>query len=195
MIRNITLSKEKKIYSTKELMSLGLSYYKINQLVQLGSLTKLNKQYYENNDFAEDDSDFYYVLAYAPEGIICLMSAAVYYNLTTFRPDSVDVAIPKKKRITTLPDWPILNLYYFDDSRLNLGVSEIINRLNKFRIYDIEKTVIDIIYYRNKIGIDETKEILVNYLQRENRNINQLIRYSKQLKCYDILNTYLEVLI
>ncbi len=195
MIRNTTLSKEKKIYSTKELMSLGLSYYKINQLVQLGSLTKLNKQYYENNDFAEDDSDFYYVLAYAPEGIICLMSAAVYYNLTTFRPDSVDVAIPKKKRITTLPDWPILNLYYFDDSRLNLGVSEIINRLNKFRIYDIEKTVIDIIYYRNKIGIDETKEILVNYLQRENRNINQLIRYSKQLKCYDILNTYLEVLI
>ncbi|MDA3847510.1 MAG: hypothetical protein PF505_13385, partial [Vallitaleaceae bacterium] len=64
-----------------------------------------------------------------------------------------------------------------------------------FQIFDIEKTVIDIIYYRNKIGIEETKEILTNYLLKPNRNINQLIRYSKQLKCYDILDTYLEVLI
>lgn len=195
MNENIALSKGKKIYSTEELMKLGLTYYKINQLVQKGSLIRLNKSYYENNDFNEDDNDFFYVPAYAQEGVICLMSAAVYYNLTTFRPDAVDVAIPRKKKITTLPDWPILNLYYFEGLRFELGVDEIVIGENEFKIYDIEKTVVDIIYYRNKIGIDETKEILINYLQRENTNINQLVRYSKQLSCHDILNTYLEVLL
>lgn len=93
-----------------ELIALALTYYKINQLVRVGSLTRLNKNYYDNNEFTEDDSDFYYVSAYAPEGVICLMSAAVYYNLSTFRPDAVDVAIPRKKKITTLSDLPILNL-------------------------------------------------------------------------------------
>ena len=62
-------------------------------------------------------------------------------------------------------------------------------------MYNIEKTVIDIIYYRNKIGIEETKEILTKYLQKHERNINQLIRYSEMLKCYDVLKMYLEVLI
>jgi predicted transcriptional regulator of viral defense system len=135
------------------------------------------------------------VIAYAKTGIICLLSAASYYNLTTYRPDSIDVAIPKKKKITTHPEWPRFNLYYFDNERYNLGMKLIKDGKNQFKIYDIEKTVIDIIYYRNKIGIEETKEILTNYLMQADRNINQLIRYSKRLKCYDILNTYLEVLI
>lgn len=195
MSKVLLLSPEKKIYSVQELRNLGLSYYKINQLVSEGSLTKLNKKYYENNDFHDDDNDFYYIAAYAPEGVICLLSAAVFYNLTTFRPDVIDVAIPRKKNITTLPDWPILNLYYFEDYRLKIGIEEVRDGENGFKIYDIEKTVVDIIYYRNKVGIEETKEILVNYLQRQDRNVNQLIRYSKLLKCYDILNTYLEVLI
>ena len=55
--------------------------------------------------------------------------------------------------------------------------------------------MVDIIYYRNKIGIEETKEILTKYLKREDRNINKLYRYAELLKCSDVLKTYLEVLI
>jgi len=66
---------------------------------------------------------------------------------------------------------------------------------NRFQIYDIEKTVIDIIYYRNKVGIEETKEILINYLKREDRDINKLYSYGEKLKCSEILRTYLEVLV
>lgn len=189
------LSKNKKIYSMKELMAKGLTYYKINQMVQSGNLTKLNKSYYENNDYQEDDNDFFYVSAYASDGVVCLMSAAVYYNLTTFIPDAVDVAIPKKRKITTLPDWPIFQLYYFDGLKYELGIEEIMIGENGFKIYSIEKTVADIINFRNKIGIEETKEILKSYLNKENRNLNLLIKYSKQLKCYDILSTYFEVLL
>jgi predicted transcriptional regulator of viral defense system len=160
-----------------------------------GNLTKLNKSYYENNDYQEDDNDFFYISAFAKDGVVCLMSAAVYYNLTSFIPDTVDIAIPKKKKITTLPDWPIFKLYYFDGLKYNLGIEEITIGENGFRIYNMEKTVADIINYRNKIGIEETKEILKNYLSKEERNLNRLIQYSKKLKCYDILSTYLEVLL
>lgn len=195
MKKNVNISRTKKIYHTKELMDYGFTYYKINKLLANGSLIRLTKSFYENSNFDGEENDFFYVSAYAPEGVVCLLSAAVYYGLTTYRPDAIDVAIHKKKNITTLPDWPVLKLYYFEGSRSELGVDEIVIGENGFKIYDIEKTVVDIIYYRNKIGIDETKEILINYIQRENSNINQLIRYSKQLRCYDILNTYLEVLI
>lgn len=195
MKTEILIPDNQKIISTDELKNWGFTHYKINKLVNEGTLIKLNKKNYENASFKGEDLDFYFVHAYAPTGVVCLLSAAVFYSLTTYRPDAIDVAISKKKNISTLPDWPTFNLYYFEKDRFQAGVQIIKDGPNQFQIYDIEKTVVDIVYYRNKIGIEETKEILVSYLNRNERDINKLYRYSEQLKCSDILKTYLEVLV
>lgn len=137
----------------------------------------------------------YYVPAYAPQGVVCLMSAASYYNLTTYRPDSIDVAIQRKSKISTMPDWPALSVYYYADDRFEIGVETVQEGKNQFKIYDIEKTVVDIVFFREKIGIEETKGILVNYLRRKDRNLNRLLRYAEMLKCGEIMKTYLEVLV
>ena len=189
------VSNEQLIFSIQELKDKGLSYYKINQLVKQGILIKLNKNYYENTNFDGEESDFYYAYAYVPNGVICLLSAAVHYNLSTHRPDAIDIAIPRKARVSTLPEWPELKIYYFTDERFSVGAEIIEVGKNKFRIYDIEKTVVDIVFYREKMGIEETKEVLSNYLHRKDRNLNKLIRYAEMLKCEDTINKYLEVLI
>ena len=189
------ITNNRKYLPLELLKSYGYSQYKINKLIDSGKLAKINKKTYENLDFTGEDSDYYYAYAYIPEGVICLMSAAAYYNLTTFRPDSIDVAIHRKAKVSTLPDWPSIALHYFTDNRFASGIETIDNDGNIFRIYDVEKTVCDVISYRNNIGIDETKEILKNYLNLKNRNLNKLIRYATELKCEDILRTYLEVLI
>ena len=66
---------------------------------------------------------------------------------------------------------------------------------NRFRIYNIEKTVVDIVSTEKKIGIEETKEVLTTYLHRSDRNLNRLIRYAEMLKCGDVMKMYLEVLV
>lgn len=181
--------------SVNELAELGLSYYKINRLVKEGQLVKVNKSMYENTNFAGDETDFSIVSAFAPKGVFCMMSAARYYGLTTFLPDAVNVAIERTMKISTLPDWPNVNIWYFPEKRYSKGISEASDIGGTFRIYDIEKTVVDILYYRNKVGIEETKEIITNYLQREDRNLIQLRRYADELGCKKILETYLEVLL
>ena len=189
------VSNEQLIFSIQELKDKGLSYYKINQLVKQGILIKLNKKYYKNTNFDGEESDFYYAYAYVPNGVICLLSAAVHYNLSTHRPDAIDIAIPRKARVSTLPEWPELKIYYFTDERFSVGAEIIEVGKNKFRIYDIEKTVVDIVFYREKMGVEETKEVLSNYLHRKDRNLNKLIRYAEMLKCEDTINKYLEVLV
>lgn len=189
------IANDQMFISIDELKEKGFSLYKINQLVDQGILKKLNKKYYENTGFRGEESDFYYAYAYVPAGVVCLLSAAVYYNLTTYRPDAVDVAIKRKARISTLPDWPEVDLHYYTDERFELGIQMIEDGKNHFRIYDIEKTVVDIVYYRERIGIEETKEILINYLRRKDRNINRLVRYAELMKCGDIMKKYLEVLV
>ena len=64
---------------------------------------------------------------------------------------------------------------------------------NEFQIYDIEKTVVDIVFYREKVGIEETREILINYLKRKDRNLNQLLKYAELMKCDKVLRHYLEM--
>ena len=195
MMNERKLPEDQMIFSVEELKAAGFSHYKINQMVDDGTLLKLNKKYYENTNYQGEESDFYYVSAYAPKGVVCLMSAAAYYNLTTYRPDSIDVAIQRKSKVSTMPDWPTLSVYYYADDRFEIGVKTIRDGKNQFKIYDIEKTVVDIIFFREKVGIEETKEILVNYLRRKDRNLNRLLRYAEMLKCGDIMKTYLEVLV
>ena len=193
MNNELRLPEDQMIFSVDELKAAGFSHYKINQLVENGTLLKLNKKYYENTRYQGEESDFYYVPAYAPKGVICLMSAASYYNLTTCRLDSIDVAIQRKAKISTMPDWPALSVYYYADDRFEMGVETVREGKNQFKIYDVEKTVVDIVFFREKVGIEETKEILVNYLRRKNRNLNRLLRYAELLKCGEVMKTYMEV--
>ena len=189
------IASNQKIINMEELQNLGYSYYKISQMVEAGVLNKLNKKSYENLKFNGEDSEFYYIKAYIPNGVVCLMSAAVFYGLSVYRPIAIDVAVDRDDYVMPMPEWPIFNIYYFQEKRLNEGIATISDGANKFRIYDIEKTVADIIYYRNKIGIEETKEVFTNYLKRKDRNLNKLCRYADKLKVRDILNTYMEVLV
>ena len=59
----------------------------------------------------------------------------------------------------------------------------------------MEKTVADVVFYREKVGIGETKEILVTYLKRKDRNLNRLLRYAELMKCDKTMKQYLEVLV
>ena len=195
MTEPVALPMEQKFFSIQELKDIGFSLYKIGKMVRTGQLIKLNKGYYENTVYSGEESDFYYVTAYVPQGVVCLMSAAVYYGLTTFIPNEIDVAIPRKAKVSTLPDWPQLTIHYYTDNRYSLGTETILEGRNSFKIYDIEKTVVDIVFYREDIGIEETKEILTAYLQRTERNLNKLLKYAQLLKCDKVLRGYLEVLI
>ena len=189
------LAENKKFITTAELKDMGYSYYKIGKLEKDGLLRRVNRSTYENLSYKGDENDFFSAEAFVPNGVICLMSAARYYELTNFLPDTVDVAIERKKKVATLPDWPEIKIFYFDPVRMDLGVTEVREGDNVFHIFDIEKTVVDIIYYRNKIGIEETSEVLKNYLKRRDRQIDRLYAYAKRLRCEKIVRTYLEVLV
>lgn len=191
----IILRPDQHFYSITELLASGLTYYKINRLVEEGQLTKLNNKMYENTSYTGDESDFAYASVYAPKGVICMMSAARHYGLTTFLPEGVDVAIERNMKISTLPDWPQINLWYFPERRYSAGRTTSSDGACEFSIYDIEKTVVDILYYRNKVGIEETKEVLKKYLSREDRDLIKLHRYAEVLGCKKILGTYMEVLV
>lgn len=183
----------KKIFFMSELNRSGFSAYMVRNMVAQGQLVKLHNSTYENTNYEGENSDIIYAYAYVPDGTICLRSAAAIYGLCKYRPDSIDVAVTQKRNVSTLPSRPNIKLRYFEYARLETGVTEMEVCNQKVKIYDIEKTVVDIVCYRNKLGIEE-KEVLTNYLKRPDRDVNKLRQYSKKLRCGKTMDEYLAML-
>jgi len=184
-----------KFVQTKMLLKANFSHYQINRFVKEGLLLKINKTWYENLQYKGNESDFLTLSPYVSQGVVCLMSAAVYHGMSTFRSTQVDVAVPLKKKVSKLPSWPTLGIVYFDHARYEIGIQTVEIDGGSFLIYDREKTVCDLLSYRNKYGLEDCLAVLKNYLRREDRDINKLIAYSEKLRSYHILTKYLEVLL
>lgn len=188
------ISSDKKIFFMSELNKLGYSAYMVRNMVARGQLVKLHNSTYENTEYEGEDSDFIYAYAYVPDGVICLLSAAAHYGLCRKKPESIDVAVEQKRNISTLPIRPRIKLRYFEEARLETGVAQIEVCNQRVKIYDVEKTVADIIGYRNRLGIEET-EVLANYLKRPDKDINKLCRYAEKLRCMRVMDRYLDRLL
>ena len=181
--------------SIQELKKEGYSYYDINKMTDSDRLAKVNKKYYENLEFSGEPNDFYAVSAVSEKGVICLISAAVYYDLSEERPSAVDVALPRGTRMPSQPDWPVMKFFLFSEERYETGIRTVNEDGNLYRIYDMEKTVCDIVFYRNKIGFEPAVQIVKNYLNRSDRDINRLMKYAEKLRVETAMRQFLEVLV
>lgn len=185
----------KEFLTTQELKKNGISYYQINKMAQDGELVEISKNFYENPGYKGEPNDFYAVSAYSPKGVVCLRSAAVYYDLLSERPADIDVALPRRSRIPKSPDWPPMRFYLFSGERYSQGIRSIREEENEFQIYNVEKTVCDIVFYRNKLGFESAVEVVKQYLNRPERNINVLMEYARRLRVATAMRKFVEVLV
>ncbi|MBR0418094.1 MAG: hypothetical protein IJI66_02885 [Erysipelotrichaceae bacterium] len=194
MIKDYTFDSCAQFIQRKELIK-KYSSYLINTFVTNGYLTKINNRYYQNNRYEGEESDFYYVAAYVPNGVIGFMSAAVYYGLSNYRPASIDVVVKANSYVSPFPNWPPIDLHYMEEKYYDFAITSVNENGNVFKIYEPEKVVSDIVKYRESIGIEETKEVLTNYLKRPDRDIGKLMKYAKRMRCEKQMKTYMEVLV
>ena len=180
------------IISTQYLLENGVSYYDIKHFLADETLIKLKRGLYkwaitETNEIVE-------VAHIVPKGVFCLQTACFHYELTTSIPSAYHVAILDEQHIA-LPNYPPIKVYYWNKTSFELGVTSIIVDNQPIKIYDLEKTICDTIRHRNKIGFDVLKEILKNYVNREDRNLNRLNHYAKELKIFNKVDDFIKLLL
>ena len=189
----LKLFKQKKgIIKLQDLIKTNVNKYHLQKLVKTGEVERLKHGIYKLTDF--QINEYLEISKLVPNGIICLFSAWNYYELTTYMPHEFHVAIEKKSKIK-LPDYPPIKLYYWDNNSLATGKKNV--KIDNFTIsiFDLEKSVCDAVKFRNKIGKDTLNEILTEYLKRNDKNLDLLIKYSKKLRVEKILKNYLDVLL
>lgn len=185
----------KAFYARKELNGLGISDYKIKQLVSQNKLTKISATYYENMNYKGLINDYHYIPLLVKNGVICLLSAASYYGYTTYRQTSVDVAVPQGSNFRCQYGYPPITLHYLVPRKYNEGIILVKEDANTFLIFNKERTVCDILMNRTKLDSEEVKNILINYLHDEERDLNKLYQMADKLGCLKILELYMGIML
>ena len=138
-------------------------------------------------------TDLVRVALRVPKGIICLISALSFHNLTTQIPHQVYVALPldaEKPRLA----YPPVRLLWLSQAAYSVGVEEHFLEGVIVRVYSREKTIADCFKYRNKIGLEVALEALKEGLS-QGCQPQSLIEFARIDRVEKIIRPYLEALL
>jgi predicted transcriptional regulator of viral defense system len=138
--------------------------------------------------------DLVTVATRVPSGVICLVSALAFHELTTQIPHEVHLALPRGAEEPRV-DHPPIKTYRFTGQAFTEGVEA--HELDGIRvhIYSPEKTLADCFKFRNKIGLDTAVEAVRFYRERRRVKVDDLMRYASICRVEKIIRPYLEALL
>ena len=128
-----------------------------------------------------------------PGGVLCLLTALRFHELTTHAPAEVWIALPEKARKPRI-DSPRLRVTRFSGESLTEGIET--HRLENvdIRVYSAAKTIADCFKYRNKIGIDVAVEALRDFSRRHRGGATDLARFARICRVTRVMQPYLDSL-
>ncbi len=170
--------KNKGFARMKELKEAGIHTRTIAKAMSDGIIEKIKPGLYRLEEYPWDEhSSFAEICRADSNAVICLLSAVSYYELSTFDPSEIYIAVPMNTPRFNL-DYPPVKLYYFIEKYYKPGIEEKETPSGKIRIYNKEKSLGDIFRYINKLGEDVALESLKTYMGSRDRDIAKLHEYS-----------------
>ena len=129
-----------------------------------------------------------------PGGVVCLLSALAYYELTTSNPSEIYLAIPHARWAPKV-DYPPIRFFRFSPRMMDFGVQVVRESRGSFSIFEREKTICDSLRHRTVVGQDVVIEALRTYLRSPRiRNIDRLIDTARRCRVEKRIRPYLEAL-
>lgn len=182
------------IVRSSEVSEQGWSREYLHRLERDGLIYKVSRGVY-----AAQDADISPNRALAeiskriPEGVICLLSALQYHDLTTKLPNQVWVAVPTHSHRPKV-DYPPVRIVEFSGDSYMAGIQRYMIDKVHVQIYSPAKTIADCFRYRSKLGMETVLEGLRAYLARNDSSVDELWRYARLRHVTNTMLPYLEAL-
>lgn len=138
--------------------------------------------------------DLTVVAVKVPKGVLCLISALAYHDLTSQIPHVIYLALPSGAEPPRLA-YPPLRLVWFSGDAFTYGIEAHSVDGVELRVYSPEKTLADCFKFRNKIGLDVALEALKLYRARPSFSIDALMQAARICRVERIMRPYVEALL
>ncbi|MGB8699389.1 MAG: type IV toxin-antitoxin system AbiEi family antitoxin domain-containing protein [Thermosynechococcaceae cyanobacterium] len=191
----LALARKTGVLRSKDAETYGIHREYLRRLEQQGLLIRSARGIYtllENN--VTEHHSLVEASQRVPHGIVCLLSALRFHQITTQAPFEVWLAIHGKAHLPREALLP-LHIVYMSGNAFQSGIET--HRLEGIpvQIYSLPKTVADCFKYRNKIGLDVALEALRESWRDRCCTMDELWHYAKICRVNNVMRPYLESLV
>ena len=179
--------------SAKEVRKANINSTELTRLVKVSKLERISRGIYCTPDSFYDD--YYKIQSKSKNCVFSHATALYFYDLSDRTPVQFDLTVPSGYN-GSLKKNQNIDLHYTKKEYLGLGLTTIQSPFGMdLKIYDIERTICDIIKNKNKMDIEIFTKALQKYSKSKTKDLNKLMRYAKKLNVDKKVREYMEVLI
>ena len=184
------------ISSAAELIEGGARWADLYRLRDSGELIELSRGVYRVADApATAHLDLLAVCRRAPDAMICLNSAASFWDLSDELPDAVHLAIARGRHRPRIA-YPPTRVHVFAAATFSLGRDgEEIDSGETIAISSRERTVVDLMRLRSRVGRDLALGALRRYLQGGDARPAELLGMARRLRIGSVMAEAMEPLL
>jgi predicted transcriptional regulator of viral defense system len=181
---------KKRPFTYQQAIAAGLNLRNFRSLVAKGTFTQITRGVYlptmGNWDYNEEEQFRVATLVVGTPSAVCLISALSFYNLTDLIPKKVWIMVPNSKRTQDKQ----IKAQRIRNPNWDIGIK----KDNGYSITSIERTVVDAICAKNKIGTNTAVEALRRAVKSKQTTYSKIMEMAKQLEVLHRVLPYIEAL-
>lgn len=188
----LAILKKSRVIRPRDVEAAGISRTYLNKLYAEGILDRPSRGLYVlMDDEPGEQRSLVEACRKVPRGVVCLLSALQFHQLTTQAPFEVWMALDRKAQLPRV-SYPPLRIVRFSGIALVTSVEEHSVEGVPVRVYSPAKTVADCFKYRNKIGIEVAIEALRDCLKQRKATSDDIWNAAKVCRMTNVMRPYLE---
>jgi len=177
-----------------ELKAAGVPETVVARLTRSGCVVRLARGLYQLPDAdIQTSHTLAEVAKIVPKGVICLISALAYHELTLQLPPFVWVAIEVHTR-QPKHRYPPMRFVRFSRRALTEGIEQHMIEGVPVKITSPARTIVDGFRFRNKIGVDIAISAMREALRKRVCSPDDIMGYARSLRIASVVRPYLEAM-
>ncbi|MFN0166984.1 MAG: type IV toxin-antitoxin system AbiEi family antitoxin domain-containing protein [Bryobacteraceae bacterium] len=178
----------------RDLAQFGATRVALAQLVSAGVLCRQGRGLYSvaNGEMTEHRS-LAEMAKRIPQGVVCLLSALRFHDLTVQNPHEVWVAIEGRAWKPRL-DYPPVRVFRFSGKAWSEGVERHTVDGVPVAVTSVAKTIADCFKFRNKVGLEVALEALHDAWKKKKLKTDDLWHYAEVCRVLNVVRPYLDTL-
>lgn len=181
------------IIYTKDIVTSGISKYKLYKYVKENNFEQIFHGIYVPYSAIVDRS--YLISQRCTCAIVSHDEALFYHRLIEREPIKTTITVYSGYNTQRLKNSNV-KIYYIKKELLDIGKIYVMNDFGHcVPMYDLERTICDVIRNRNDFEIQDFQTILKNYSHRVDKDLNKLYYYGSLFKIEKIIRLYMGVLL
>jgi len=178
---------------TKDIVADGIPKSYLAELAKKGEIERIAQGVYLTHEALADKM---YCLQHRKEAIVFSHDTALFlHDLSDRDPITYSVTVPVGYNTKNIKNDRI-TVFSIKKELYDIGLTKLKTLFGRqVKVYDMERTICDIIRSRSKMDIAILTDALKRYVKRKDKNIPKLMEYAEIFRVTKLLRNYMEVLL